>query len=186
MSNLIILVVGLPGSGKTFAGDIIKKRFNAHVVETGDVIREEIERRGWKYTPETDRRMREWFHSGREYIVVKRVLDKLSETKKKVRVVVGFRCLKELGVLKRLFKGKIIVISIIASFKIRAQREQKRKRFGKSETLSYLRKRDMAEKKIGLHHLLKKADYRINNTDLTKKQMEAKIVKLVNRIIKQI
>ena len=74
MSNTLIVIVGMPGSGKTFAGEILKKRFNAKVVETGDIIREEIKRRGAKYTPETDKKFRDWFHSGREHLVIKRLL----------------------------------------------------------------------------------------------------------------
>jgi adenylate kinase family enzyme len=70
MKNALILIIGLPGSGKSFAASVIKKRFHARVFETGDVIREEIKRRGWKYTPKNDAKVRDWFHSGREHMIV--------------------------------------------------------------------------------------------------------------------
>lgn len=182
----LIVIVGLPGAGKSFAGQILKKRFNAQVFETGDIIREEIERRGLKYTPETDKKMRHWFHPGRENLIVKTILLKLEKSKKKVKVVVGFRCYKEIKLLKSHYKGNVVVIAVVSSFKIRAKREMKRRRFGKSETLRYLKKRDKDEKRIGLQTLLKRADFIIDNSKLTKKQMETKLVKLVKRITKQI
>ena len=186
MSNTLIVIVGMPGSGKTFAGSVLKKRFNALVLETGDIIREEIKKRGWKYTPETDKKIRNWFHPGREHIIVERLVKKLKKSRKRTKVIVGFRCLKEIKLLKKLYKEKIIVIAIISSFKIRAHREIRRKRFGKSESLEYLSKRDTNEKRIGLAALIKHADFKINNSKLSKKQMETRLVKLVNSKIIQI
>ncbi len=186
MSNPLILIVGLPGSGKTFAGQILKKRFKAKVVETGDVIRDEIKRRGWKYTPKTSEKIRHYFHSGREHLVVKRTWNKVKKYKNKIRVIVGFRALREIGLLKKHYKGEIVIIAVVSSFKIRARREQRRKRFGKSESLAFLKHRDKDEKKIGEANLIKHANYRINNSNLSKKQMEIKLVKLVRKITKQI
>jgi dephospho-CoA kinase len=180
----LIIVVGLPGSGKSLAGRILKNSFNAKVVETGDIIREEVKRRGLEYNTENDKKIRSWFHSGREHIVIKRIWDKLKKSRKKVRVIVGFRCLKEIKLLRRHYKGKIVMISIVSSFRIRSIREMRRKRFGKSETLEYLKERDLSEKRLGLDKLLKRADYTINNSKFSKKQLESRLVKLVKKITK--
>ncbi len=186
MSNPLIIIVGLPGSGKSFAGSVIKKRFNAFVLETGDIIREEIKKRGLKYNTKSDARIRHYFHPGKEHIIVKRILRKLKKSRKKVRVVIGFRCWKEVRLLEKHYRGKIVIIAIVSSFKIRAHREMKRKRFGKSETIKYMIKRDKDEKRIGLGTLIKKADFTINNSKLSKRQTEAKLIKLVKQILKQI
>jgi dephospho-CoA kinase len=183
MKNVMILITGLPGSGKSFVASAIKKHFHARVFETGDVIREEIKRRGWKYTPRTDAKVRDWFHSGREHMIVERIWKKV-KNKKGLVVVVGLRSLGELYMLKRLYKGKVILLKTVSPFRIRAQREIERGRFGRLESIKYLRERDRSELKslVGLRSLLKRADYTINNSNLTKKQTEKKVVGLVRSI----
>jgi ribose 1,5-bisphosphokinase PhnN len=104
---------------------------------------------------------------------------------KGIIVIDGLRSPKELALFKKMYKGKIFLIKIQSSFKMRAQREIERGRFGKQESIKYLRERDKSElgKLVGLKQLLKKADYAIDNSRLTKKQMEGKVVKLIKNII---
>jgi len=181
---LILIIVGLPGSGKSIAAGIIKKKFDAAIVHSGDVVREEINKRGLKYTPKTDALVAHWFHtSGREKLMAKRVWDKVRKSKKKVIVIEGFRSPKDFYYLKKFSKTKPFVIAVNASFKVRAKRELKRGRFGKEETINYLRTREKLEKSHGIDELIKKSDYKIDNTKLTIKQMENKIVKLVKNLL---
>jgi dephospho-CoA kinase len=185
MKKALILIIGLPGSGKSFAADVIKKHFHARVLMTGDVIRDEIKRRGLPYTPENDTKMRLWFHKGREHLIVERLWKKMKNAKDMV-VIDGLRSTKELAMFRKLYKGSIFIIKIISSFKVRAQREIGRGRFGKAESIIYLKNRDKSELSdmVGLKHLLKKADYTIDNSNLTLKQMERKVVSLVKEIMK--
>jgi dephospho-CoA kinase len=184
MKKALILIVGLPGSGKSLAADAVRKHFHAKVFENGDIIREEIQRRGLPYTTENDTKMRLWFHSGREHLVVERVWKKIKKEKGTV-VVVGLRSPKELAMFKRLYKGKIFLIQIKSSFKVRAQREIERGRFGKQESIKYVKERDKSElsELVGLRKLLKKADYTIDNSKLSKRQIEEKVVKLIKSIV---
>jgi len=180
----LIVIVGLPGSGKSTAADVIKKKFKAEIFHTGDIIREEIKKRGLKYTPQTDELIAHWFHtSGREKILVKRVWNKIKKSKRKLIVIEGFRSLKHLKYLKGFYKRKPVVIAIISSFEVRAKRELKRGRFGKQETLNYLRFREKLEKRHGIDKLIRKADYKINNSKLTVKQMQNKIIVLIKKTI---
>ncbi len=183
MKKALILIVGLPGSGKSFAAFVIKKHFHAKVLMTGNIIREEIRERGLPYTPENDRKMRLWFHSGREHLIVERLWKKMKNYKGIV-VIDGLRSPKELAMFKKMYKSKIFLIKIISSFKVRAQREIGRGRFGKQESISYLKNRDKSElsELVGLKRLLKEADYTIDNSNLTKKQMENKVVSLIKSI----
>jgi len=185
MKNALILIVGMPGSGKSFAAIVVKKYFHAKVLKTGDVIREEIKRRGLPYTPENDKKMRLWFHSGREHLIVERLWKKMKNEKGMV-VIDGLRSPKELTMFKKLYKDKIFLIETKCSFKVRAQREMKRGRFGKQGTLKYLKDRDKSETSdlVGLKSLLKKANYTIDNSKLTKKQTEKRIIDLINKIIR--
>ena len=184
MKKLLILIVGMPGSGKSFAASVIKNHFKAKVFKTGDVIREEIKRKGLKYTPENDKRMRLWFHSGREHVIVERLWKKVRVCMGIV-VIDGLRSPKELAMLRKLYKGRIVLIKIQSSFNVRVKRSKKRARFGKLETEKYLRERDKSETSelVGLKQLLKKADYAIDNSKLTERQMEKKVVGLVETIL---
>jgi dephospho-CoA kinase len=181
----IILIVGLPGSGKSLAADIIKKKFKAGVFHSGDVIRDEIRRRGLKYTPQNDAKIAHWFNvRGREKLLTKRLWKKVKKSRKDLVVIEGFRSPDHLKYLKSYYKGKPAIIFINSSFKARAERELKRKRFGKSETLKYLKFRDRLEKSHGIEELFKKADYTVNNSKFTKKQLEKALVKIVKKITK--
>jgi len=181
---LILIIVGLPGSGKSIAAGIIKKKFDADIVHSGDVVREEVNKRGLKYTPKTDALVAHWFHtSGREKLMAKRVWDKVRISKKRIIVIEGLRSPKVFYYLKKFSKTKPFIITVNASFEMRVERELKRGRFGKEETLNYLKTREKLEKSHGIKELMKKSDYRIDNTNLTVRQMENKIVKVVKSLI---
>ena len=183
----MILIIGMPRSGKTFAAKVIKRRFKARMLKTGDIIRDEIKRRGLRYNPVNDTKMRLWFHDGREELLIKRVLKKIKKPEG-IIVLDGIRSPKQLKVLKKYYKGKIVIIKIKSSFKARIRRSKKRARFGKKETEKYLKERDKSElsKLVGLKTMMKKADYTIDNSRLSKRQMESKTVKVVKRILQSV
>ncbi|MFH1473754.1 MAG: AAA family ATPase [Candidatus Aenigmatarchaeota archaeon] len=181
----IIVIVGLPGSGKSLAAEIIKKMFNADSFKSGDIIRDEIKRRGLKYTPENDSIAAHWFNvNGREKLLSRRLWGKVKKSKKDLIVLDGFRAPEQFKYLRETYKGKPVIIFIKSSFKVRAERELERKRFGKQENKEYLRHRDKLEKSHGLMETIKKADYTIDNSKLTKKQLESRVVKLMEKITK--
>ncbi|MFH0928930.1 MAG: AAA family ATPase [Candidatus Aenigmatarchaeota archaeon] len=182
MENLIV-IVGLPGSGKSFASDIIRKRFKARAFNTGDLIRDEIKRRGWKYTPETDARIARWYHSeGREKLLIRRLFDKVRKTNRRLVVLDGLRSVEQLKHLKKCCKKKPVIIYIKASFESRARRELKRRRFGSTETAEYIRFRDQLERSHGIMGLIRKADHTIDNNSLTMPQFRREVIKTVKNI----
>lgn len=184
MPQKLILIVGLPGSGKSTVAEFIKKKFNADIVNTGDIIREEVKRRGLDYTPENDAKIAHWFHTGgREKMLVERAWSKIKKSKKEIIVVETFRSDKNLKYLEEIAKTKPVVISVVSSFKVRVKRELERGRFGKNESIKYIRFRDKLEKSHGILKLMKKADYTIDNSKLSIKQTQDKIGKLLNEIL---
>jgi dephospho-CoA kinase len=183
----IVVVVGLPGSGKSTAAKILAKRMKAAVVHSGDIIRAEIRRRGLPYTPKNDAAIARWFHSGRESLLTSRAwnvaLKKAS--RKKTIIFEGFRSPLHIRYLQMLSGIRPIVIAITAPFTIRAKRELKRGRFGKSQTMSYLRKREMLETKHGVKRLISKADYKIDNSGDIEK-LQTYLTKLSKKLNKDI
>jgi len=184
MPKKLILIVGLAGSGKSTVSNFIKKRFNADVFLSGDIVRDETKRRGLSYTPENDSKIAHWFNlKGREKLLVKRILFKAEKSKKNLVVLEGHRSDQDLKYLKEISKSRPFVIAIKTPFNVRAKRLLKRKkRFGE-DTIKYLRFRDKEEKGHGVIKLMKKADYTIDNSKLNKRQTNKKIEKIMKEIL---
>jgi dephospho-CoA kinase len=181
MPRKIFCIIGLPGSGKSTVVDIIKKHFDVFTVSAGDIIREEIKRRGLPYTKKTDREISLWFHSGREWLLVKRLWQKIKKSGKKVAIIDGIRAPEELECLRKYSGRKPIIIAVKAPQKIRFERVKERKRF-KNLTLEDFKNREKRELSYGLGELIKKADHTINNNS-TLEALEKKVVKLFNKLI---
>jgi len=181
----IILIVGMPGSGKTHAADFIKKKFKAKIIHSGDIIRKEVERQGLEYSPGADAAVAHWFHSyGREALVVQKVFEKIQRSRSKLIIVEGLRNIDEVEILEDLLNHKVSIIAIKCDYRLRWKRELKRGRFGKEESKEYVKNRDISEKHRGIQRLIQRAKHKIDNTG-TKKQLESKTMKLVKRLIKQ-
>ncbi|NIO44099.1 MAG: AAA family ATPase [Candidatus Aenigmarchaeota archaeon] len=186
MPKKLVVIVGLPGSGKSTVAEFIKKEFNADTVHSGDVIREEVKNRGLEYTPENDALIADWFNETEEgeRSLVQRVWDKVKDSEKDLILVEGFRATGNIEFLEEVAKIKPIVIAITASFNVRVQRELKRGRFGKEEGINYLKLREKQEKKHGIENLINNADYTIDNSGLNKEETNAKISEIIKEVLK--
>lgn len=181
----VILITGMAGSGKSHAADVIRKKFKAKVIHSGDIIREEVERRGLKYSPSADAAVAHWFHSyGREALIVQKVFEKIKRSRTKLIIVEGFRNVDQLEILEDLLNHKVSLIAIKCNYRLRWKRELKRGRFGSAESKEYVKNRDISEKHRGIQRLMRRAKHKIDNNG-TKKQLESKIIRLVKRLIKQ-
>ena len=185
MKKTLILITGLPGSGKSAAADIIAKRYGAKIYHTGDIIREEVKRRKLPYTPASDKKVAKWFHTGgREKVLAERAWEKVRRTRKKIIILEGFRNVDNVRHIEDVSGLDPVIIEVKVPFRIRAKRELERGRFKKGENMAYLRRRDEQEKKRGLGYLLKLDHYEIDNSG-TLKDLEKNIDKLMKRILKR-
>jgi len=181
----VILVVGMPGSGKTLVAEIIQRNFNAKVIRSGDIIRKQIEREGLKYSPSADAAVAHWFHSyGRETLIVQQVYEQIKKSRMDLIIVEGFRNMNELEVLEDLLNHKISVIAVKTNARKRYLRELKRKRFSRGETIEYVKNRDISEKLHGIARIISKAKHKINN-DGTEKLLEKRVIALMKRLLKK-
>lgn len=179
--KLILCIIGMPGAGKTTVAKIIRKRFSACVFESGNIIREEIARRGLRYTKESDKKISEWFHAGRENLIIERIAKKMRVCSRRVLVVGGFFAPEEIMMLEKI--GNVVLIAVTAPSAVRHMRELLRRRFA-GETEKYFRERDRRELSEGLGKLLKRADYKLSS-NTTKKELEKKTVALVKKILEK-
>lgn len=179
--KLILCIIGMPGAGKSTVAEMIGKNFRTCVFETGDAIREEIRKRGLRYTKENDAKIAEWFHAGRERLIMERTAERMKSCSRRILIVTGFFSPDEYKILKTL--GRTVLIAVTAPSAVRHKRELLRRRFG-NESEKYLRDRDRRELDEGLGKLLKKADYRISS-NYGKRELEKKVVRLVRKIIQK-
>ena len=186
MPKKLILVVGLTGSGKSSISKFIKGKFNAGVLRTGDIIREEIRRRGLGRTTKNEILIANWFFANRkrERIIIERIAEKIKKSNKKIIVIEGLTTYENLRYLEELAKIKPVIFSVVATLNVRVDRESKRGRFGKKRNIEYVKSRDDFEKGRGILLLMKKADYTIDNSLLNKKQTNAIIDKVMREILK--
>lgn len=182
--KILMCITGLPGSGKSFVADMISKRYGAKVFHSGDIIREEVKKRGLAYTPENDRKVAEWFHSdGREKLLVKRAWNQVKDSAGWIVIIDGFRSYPEILYLKELSGKNPVLVKVTAPFKVREKRELARGRFKHGETVSYLKQRDADEMKRGLARMLKKAQYKIDNSDGEDK-LKGNVESFMKRVLK--
>jgi len=179
--KLILYIIGLPGSGKSTISKMIAGNFSACSFESGNVIREEIKRRGLRYTKENDKKIAEWFHAGRERMIIERMAKKIVLCKRRILAVDGFFAPEEISMLQKI--GRTVLIAVSAPSAVRYRREMLRRRFS-GESEKYMRERDRRELGEGLGKLLKKADYRLSS-NTTRKELEKKTAALVKKILEQ-
>ena len=177
----IIVIVGMPGAGKTTMAEVARE-MGATVVNTGDIIRDEIKKRGLPYNKDNDRKIAVWFHEkGRESLLISRVLEKINDGD--FVVIEGLRSPSQLFELQKKTGTKPVVVAVEASFENRHSREIRRHRFEK-ETEKYLTERDRLEISHGLGRLIKMADYTIKNNS-TLREFEQNVRVLLKNLEKR-
>ncbi|MEM1646266.1 MAG: AAA family ATPase [Ignisphaera sp.] len=161
----MLLLAGLPGSGKTVFSEIAKS-IGVPVITLGDIIREEVTKRGLEPSLENilsvAQELRERY--GREAIAIL-ASNKISESLKHNCLVVvdGIRSLEEINYIKSLTNAEILVVAVHASPKVRFARLLARGRTGDPKTWDEFVKRDLRELSWGLGNVVALADEVIVN-----------------------
>ncbi len=163
--RFVIIVVGMPGSGKsTFS--IVAKELGIHVINLGDIVREEVVRRGLEQNLENllkvAKQLRETIGND---AIMKLAIPKIKEalTTHCIIVVDGVRSLDEVECLKKEVGVEIVVLAVYAPPKLRFQRLASRGRPGDPKTWEEFRKRDLEELSWGLGNIIALADIVIVN-----------------------
>ncbi|MEM0148842.1 MAG: AAA family ATPase [Candidatus Micrarchaeaceae archaeon] len=162
---MIIGLTGMPGSGKSEVAKILEKRgFKA--LEMGNVIREEMKKRG---IPMTNKNMRAFaieFTQNRRTIVAQYMLRDIKMMKGRDFVISGVKRMEEVAYLKKHIpkKAGFVVVAVTAPEMVRYARMKARSRPDDPLKLADFRFRDRKELSMGLGSVIRNADYVLLNT----------------------
>lgn len=160
MLKLLILLTGLPGAGKTIFSEEAKS-MGIPVVSLGDIVREEVLRRGLEPTLENilsvAQELRNVF--GKEAVVMM-AIDKVRKFLENNCIVVidGVRGLDEVNYIRNNVNAEIIIVAIHASPKTRFSRLLARGRPGDPRNWEEFVRRDLRELSWGLGNVIALAD----------------------------
>jgi len=187
MPMKIIAFVGLPLSGKSTAAKVAEE-LGIPVVVMGDIVREEVKRRGLELTDEnagkvaTELREKEGMDA-----IAKRCIPIIREKAKEKGIVVvdGIRGIAEVERFKKEFGDDFILINIESPIEMRFERALKRKRDDDIKTIEELKKRDERELSWNMGEAIKVANFTIENTSDIQTFID-KIRDLLNQLAKQV
>ncbi|GAG04178.1 unnamed protein product [marine sediment metagenome] len=175
----ILVIVGLPGSGKTTAIEAIKDL--GVVVTMGDIVRDEAKRRNIEPSGKNLGKIAQQLRkSGGPGIIAKKCVELIVKKKDEIIFIDGIRSLAEINIFRKFWKFPIV--GIIVDEKKRLRRLFKRSRSDDPKNLEELKERDMRELKFGLDKVLKEADIKIKNNstvDELKKKTRAVVLKAI-------
>jgi len=178
---LIIAVTGMPGSGKSTVSKALSQELSASLFVMGDLVRDEVVRRGLPLTAENIEQVATELRSrhGRGAVGVL-LLERLKGIKADYIVVDGLRSPEEVKVLRSL--APTCVIAVHAAPLIRLRRYLSRSREGeKSLDTFWLRERKNLE--YGIGDVIATADFVIVNEGSIEELMTSvkRIVEVIRR-----
>ncbi len=178
----VLVILGMPGAGKSLASGEAKKR-SVPVFVSGDIVRDEARRRRLKFTRKNlgdlMLKMREEEGMG---AVAKRLIPIIEKTGQPYVVYEGARSMEEIEELKR--KYRVITITIHASSRTRFQRLLRRRRSDRPRGWADFVERDDRELKVGAGKLIALSDRMVENED-TKDELRRRMQRLLKSLLKQ-
>jgi len=183
----IIAFVGLPLSGKSTAANVAKE-MSIPVVVMGDIVREEVKKRGLELTDEnagkvaSELRQKEGMDA-----IARRCIPKIRKAAKDTGIVVidGIRGIAEVERFRKEFGEDFILIHIDSPIELRLERALKRKRSDDISSIEELKQRDERELSWNMGKAIEAADFTIENTSSFEEFVE-KIRDLLQKFAKQI
>ncbi|BEP17794.1 dephospho-CoA kinase [Pyrofollis japonicus] len=179
--RIIVLVAGMPGSGKSIVSSIAKE-MGIPVFVMGDVVREEAARRGLEPTPSNlnmvAKKLREEYGPT---VVAERTAEKIRRTNNSVVLVDGVRSLDEVNVFRRY--GEVIIVAVHASPRTRFERIRRRGRPGDPKTWEDFVARDLTELGFGLGNVIALADHMLVNEEKSIEEFRTEAKKLLDKLL---
>ena len=184
----VVLVAGMPGSGKSIISKVARD-MGFGTVCMGDVVREEVEKRGLSLTRDNiskiARELRK--REGMQAIAI-RVLDRVLELLSKgldLVVVDGVRGYDEVKYFKDNLRryAKLIVLTVHASPETRFKRLCRRGREDDPRTWEEFLRRDLEELDFGIGDVIALSDILLVNEGLSIKEFRELVESVISSII---
>ncbi|QOJ79623.1 flagellar hook-basal body complex protein FliE [Infirmifilum lucidum] len=180
----LILVTGMPGSGKSIFGEVARK-VGIPVVNMGDIVREAARRKGLEVTDSNLAKiaveLRERYGGA---AVATLALEKACRTGSSVVVIEGLRSLEELDFL-RSHAREYIIIAFHASPKTRFERLKMRGRRDDPSNWEEFERRDRRELSFGVGSVIALADTVIVNENVSVEELRRRVERIINEILGQ-
>jgi len=175
----LVVLVGMPGAGKSLASSVAKQ-FGMPVFVSGDIIRLEAKKRGLEPTrTNLGRLMLEIRRKEGMGAVARRVLPLIEEAVSPVVVYEGARDMEEIEELRKYHA--VFSVAIHASPQSRYRRLLRRKRRDQPKNWQQFLERDERELNVGLGRVISLADRMIENEE-TKDQLRRQARRVLKRI----
>jgi dephospho-CoA kinase len=156
----VVVMVGLPGAGKTELAKELSRITGAPRLTCGDVVRGWIRDQGLPYTPENDKLASQHFAKTPGEIA-RRLAVQIAASPQRLCIVDGVRSPADLKVLRSEFDVRVVALK--APARVRYQRMLARGRF-EGENVEYYRQRDRREIGLGVLHVLRRPFVRLDAT----------------------
>jgi dephospho-CoA kinase len=154
----------MPGSGKSVV-DAVAKKLGFSIVIMGDIIREEVVKRGLQPTSENIGKIMLQIRTEEGQVAVaKKCIPKIKNSKSKGIIVDGIRSLAEVMLFRRTFPT-FTLLSIHSSPKTRFHRIFNRRRSDDPSNWTIFADRDFRELNVGIGPVIAMADHVIPNEE---------------------
>lgn len=154
---LVIVITGLPGSGKTIASNVARE-MGLPVITMGDVIRDEATRSGISSSMASAMlRLR-----GGTRVIAYKTIERIPK-QSSVVVIDGARSIREVEAVEEALSTKVVLIYVVAPWRARFERLMRRGRPDDPRSIEDFLMRDLRELRYGLGDLIARADYILVN-----------------------
>lgn len=125
--KIIIAIVGMCGSGKSTATDVIKNCFEVETIYLGGLVFKELDRRGLERNPENEKIVREELRKNEGMgVIAKLVMPDINKMNSSI-ILDGLYSFSEYEILKKCYNLNFKVIAIHADKELRYNRLSARK-----------------------------------------------------------
>ncbi|MFW9845106.1 MAG: AAA family ATPase [Candidatus Thorarchaeota archaeon] len=177
----LIILTGMPGAGKSEVADAFHQA-GTPVIIMGDVVREEVRRRGMEITPANNKQvMLELRERDGQGAIAKHCVKHLETADSELVVIEGCRSLAEVDVFDD-YAESVCIICVHSSPKTRFERLQKRGRKDDPQDWSTFRERDLREISVGLGAVIALSDIVVVN-EKTIEDLRTKSEAIVQRFV---